>query len=144
MRCDAITVDYEPLPAVTDAEAALKPRVRRNSTTPCPDNLVLHGDAATRTPPTPAIADAEVVVRQRFVNQRMMANTVEARGSLARLRRRRTGDYTLWTNIQPTYPVRLLISLYVLGHPVQQAAGDRARRPVAARGRRATCTPTRR
>ena len=112
---DAIRVQYEPLPVVVDAEAALKegaPQLHDAA----PNNLMVHWTTGDKAAAEKAVAGAEVVVRHRFINQRMMANTVETRGSLARYDAA-TGDYTLWTNVQPTYPVRLLISLYVLGIP---------------------------
>jgi aerobic carbon-monoxide dehydrogenase large subunit len=112
---DAITVTYEPLPVVTDAEAALKPGAPQLHDA-VPNNLMLHWSTGDKAAADQAIADAEVVIQHRFVNQRMMSNTVETRGSLAQYDPS-TGDYTLWSNIQPTYPVRLLISLYVLGIP---------------------------
>jgi len=100
---------------VVDAEAALKegaPQLHDAA----PNNLMVHWTTGDKAAAEKAVAGAEVVVRHRFINQRMMANTVETRGSLARYDAA-TGDYTLWTNVQPTYPVRLLISLYVLGIP---------------------------
>jgi carbon-monoxide dehydrogenase large subunit len=112
---DAIDVTYESLPVVLDPEAAMRPGAPQLHDT-VPNNLMVHSTIGDKTATEGAIADAEVVVRHRFVNQRMMANTVETRGSVASYDAD-TGDYTLWSNIQPTYPVRLLISLYVLGIP---------------------------
>jgi aerobic carbon-monoxide dehydrogenase large subunit len=112
---DAIKVEYQVLPVVVDAEAALKsgaPQLHDS----VPNNLMVHSTTGNREAAEKAIAAAEVVVKQRFVIQRMMANTVETRGSLASFDSA-TGQYTLWTNVQPTYPVRLLTSLYVLGIP---------------------------
>ncbi|MFN8621800.1 MAG: molybdopterin-dependent oxidoreductase [Chloroflexota bacterium] len=111
----AIEVDYEPLPVVTDAIAATQegaPQLHEAA----PNNLLMHWTTGDKDAADAAIAGAEVVVKHRFVNQRMMANTVETRGSIGRFDAA-TGEYTLWTNVQPTYPVRLLISLYVLGIP---------------------------
>ena len=112
---DAIEVSYDPLPVVLDPEAAMKPGAAQLHDA-APNNLMVHSSTGDKAAAEQAIADAEVVVRHRFVNQRMMANTVETRGSVASYDAT-TGEYTLWSNIQPTYPVRLLISLYVLGIP---------------------------
>ena len=112
---EGISVSYEALPVVVDAEAALKPGAPQLHDA-VPGNLMVHWSTGDKGAVDGAIAAAEVVVRQRFVNQRMMSNTVETRGSLASYDAA-TGEYTLWSNIQPTYPVRLLISLYVLGIP---------------------------
>ncbi len=78
--CEAIRVDYEPLPAVTDPEAALAV---------CAPVLheALHGNRAFElrigNDTAEALAGAERVVRGRFVNQRIVPNTMETRGALA-------------------------------------------------------------
>ena len=120
---DAIDVTYESLPVVLDPEAAMKPGAPQLHEA-APNNLMVHSSTGDKAAAEQAIADAEVVIRHRFVNQRMMANTVETRGSLASFDAT-TGEYTLWSNIQPTYPVRLLDQPVRPRHPVQQAAGDR-------------------
>lgn len=112
---DGIQVEYEPLPVVVDAEEALKegaPQLHEA----VPGNLnayVTHGD---KDATDKAIADAEVVLRQRFRNQRMINNAIEPRGSIG-LYDESTGDYTLWTNTQIPHANRFLISQYVLGIP---------------------------
>ena len=110
-----VVVDYEPLPFVLDAEEALKegaPQLHEA----VPHNLVFRAGYGDRAQTEQAIAEAEVVVKQRLRSQRMIANTIEPRGSIGRYDAA-TGEYTLWTNVQPLYPVRLLISMYVLGIP---------------------------
>ncbi len=112
---DAIKVEYEPLPTVVDAEAALKegaPQLHEAA----PNNLLALASYGDKAVVDEAIGKSEVVVKQRFHNQRMMANTVETRGCVANYDLK-TEEYTLWTNVQPLYPVRLLISQYVLGIP---------------------------
>jgi len=111
----AIQVDYEPLPVVLDAEAAVKEGAPQLHDT-VPHNLLAHATRGDKEATDRAIANAEVVIKQRFYNQRMMANTLETRGSVAQYDPK-TDHYTLWTNVQPTYPVRLLIAAYVLGIP---------------------------
>lgn len=112
---EKIQVEYEPLPVVTDAEEALKPGAPQLHDT-VPNNLMAHGTYGDKGAVEAAVAGAEVVVRQRFHNQRMTANTIETRGAIGQYDAR-TGDYTLWTNVQPLYPVKLLITQYVLGIP---------------------------
>lgn len=110
-----ITVDYEPLPVVIDAEEAVKdgaPQLHES----VPHNLVFEASIGDRDGTEQAISTAEVVIKQRVHNQRMLANTIETRGAVGSYNRD-TGDFTLWTNVQPLYPVRLLISAYVLGIP---------------------------
>lgn len=112
---DVIKVEYEALPTVVDAEAALKddaPQLHEAA----PNNLLALASYGTKAIVDEAIGKSEVVIKQRFQNQRMMANTVETRGCMANYDAK-TGEYTLWTNVQPLYPVRLLISQYVLGIP---------------------------
>jgi carbon-monoxide dehydrogenase large subunit len=112
---DAIEVEYEPLPVVLDAEEALKegaPQIHDA----VPGNLNAHATHGDREATEKAIAGAEVVVRQRFRNQRMINNAIETRGSVG-LYDEATGDYTLWTNTQIPHANRFLISQYVLGIP---------------------------
>jgi carbon-monoxide dehydrogenase large subunit len=112
---DAIKVDYEVLPAVMDAAAAVADGAPQLHDT-VPNNLVMTAVLGEAEATEAAIGQAEVVVRETIRNQRIMANTVEARGAMATYDAT-TGDYTLWTNVQPLYPIRLLIALYVLGIP---------------------------
>lgn len=112
---DLIKVDYEPLPVVVNAEEALKPGAPQLHDT-VPNNLVMHGTYGNKEEVDKAVESAEVVVKQRIHNQRMIPNTIETRGTIASFDEK-TGDYTLWASIQPLYPIRLLISAYVLGIP---------------------------
>ena len=111
----SVRVEYEPLPAVIEAEEAVAegaPQLHDS----VPGNLVFSASIGDQAATEEAIANAEVVVSQRIRNQRIMAATVEGRGTLASYDPD-AGDYTLWTNVQPLYPIRLLIALYVLGIP---------------------------
>ena len=82
----AIEVDYEPLPVVVDAmqgdrsRRAAAPRERAQQHR--------HGldGRRRRWRPTAAIGAAEAVVRQRIVNQRLIPNPMETRGSIGQLR----------------------------------------------------------
>lgn len=112
---NAINVEYELLPVVLDAEQALKegaPQLHEA----VPNNLntyVTHGDKQAAEQ---AIANAEVVIKQRFNNQRMIHNAIEPRGSIGQYDAS-TDEYTLWTNTQIPHANRFLISQYVLGIP---------------------------
>jgi aerobic carbon-monoxide dehydrogenase large subunit len=112
---DAIKVEYQPLPVVLDGEEAVKEGAPQLHDA-VPNNLAFHAGYGDRAATEEAIANAEVVVKQRITNQRLIANTPETRGSIGQYDPT-TGEYTLWTNVQPIYPVRLLISSYVLGIP---------------------------
>ena len=113
---EAVTVDYEILDAVVDAEKATKsgaPQLHKEA----PDNVsfvweVGGGDYDA------AAKEAEVVVKHRVVNQRLVPNPMETRGVVA--------DYdagkdhiTIWTSTQIPHLVRLLFSA-VTGHPEQR------------------------
>ena len=111
----SVRVDYEPLPAVVEAEDAVADGAPQLHDT-VPGNLVLKAFLGDQAATEQAIAGAEVVVSQKIRNQRIMAATVEGRGTLASYDAT-TGDYTLWTNVQVLDPIRVAMSLYVLGIP---------------------------
>jgi carbon-monoxide dehydrogenase large subunit len=110
-----ITVDYEVLPAVTEVQAALAEGAPQLHDA-VPGNLVFNATLGDKEATDAAIAKADVVVKKTIRNQRLIANTVEARGDVADYDAT-TGEFTLYANIQPLYPVRLLTALYVLGVP---------------------------
>jgi carbon-monoxide dehydrogenase large subunit len=113
---DLIEVDYEPLPVVVDAEKAIQPgapqlheEVPQNTTFVW---KVAGGDAEK------AFREAEVVVKERIVNQRLIPNAIEPRGMVAQYNPG-SGDLTLWTATQIPHLVRLLLSM-VMGLPEQK------------------------
>jgi carbon-monoxide dehydrogenase large subunit len=109
---DLIAVEYEPLPAVVDAEAAARegaPRVhaaRRGN--------IVDGTRFTRGDAEAAFAGAEVTVSQRIVSQRMAPNPMEPRGVVAQVERG-SGALTLWTSTQLAHGVRnRIVALFKL------------------------------
>lgn len=112
---ELVMVDYEPLPAVADAEEALAagaPIVRADGT----DNVCFRwqiGDAAATDA---AFANASRVVRQRLVNQRLIPVAIEPRASLATYVRA-TDELTLWVTSQNPHVHRLIMGAFVLGIP---------------------------
>jgi carbon-monoxide dehydrogenase large subunit len=108
-----VDVDYEPLDAVTDAEQATgdgAPSVHEDA----PGNLAFDwavgaGDYEA------AAAEADVVVSERIVNQRLIPNPMEPRGIMADYNGG-TEQLTIWTSTQIPHLVRLLFAL-VTGHP---------------------------
>ena len=113
---DLIEVDYEPLPVVVDAEKAIQPgapqlheEVPQNTTFVW---KVAGGDTDK------AFREAEVVVKERLVNQRLIPNAIEPRGMVAQYNPG-SGNLTLWTATQIPHLVRLLLSL-VMGLPEQK------------------------
>lgn len=111
---EMVQVDYEELPAKTDAEEAIGCDVTIHDC--APDNVSFHwtlGDAATTDA---AFANAHVVVRQRLVNQRLIANAIEPRASLA-VYTPASDELTLYLTSQNPHVHRLLMAAFVLGVP---------------------------
>lgn len=110
-----VNVDYEPLPVVVDAEKATRrgaPQLHAEA----PNNLAFDwevggGDYAA------AVKKAEVVVKQRFINQRLIPSAMETRGVVADYNAG-TNQLTIWTSTQIPHLIRLLFSA-VTGHPEQ-------------------------
>ncbi len=111
-----VDVDYEQLPAVVDAEKATKrgaPLLHKEAPNNTAFDWSVGGgdyDAAAKK--------AEVVVKQRFINQRLIPNAMETRGVVADYNPG-TNQITLWTSTQIPHLVRLLFSA-ITGHPEQQ------------------------
>ena len=95
---DAIVVDYEPLPAVVDAEKAVAagaPQLHENA----PNNVVFEWSVGDKAGTDAAVDAAEVVVRQRIVNQRLIPNPMETRGDIGWYNPG-TDEYTIWMSSQ--------------------------------------------
>jgi aerobic carbon-monoxide dehydrogenase large subunit len=110
-----IHVDWEPLPTVVDAEAATKdgaPQLHENA----PNNIVFDWTVGDREGTDAALADADVVVRQRIVNQRLIPNSIETRGDIGWFNPG-TDEYTIWMSSQTPHIQRLLIAAFVMGIP---------------------------
>jgi aerobic carbon-monoxide dehydrogenase large subunit len=110
---DLIEVDFEPLPVVVDAEQAIQPGAPQ-----------LHDEVPNNTTFVwkvgggdidKAFREAEVVVKERIVNQRLIPNAIEPRGMVAQYTPG-SGDLILWTATQIPHLVRLLLSM-VIGIP---------------------------
>ena len=105
---DAVEVDYDPLPVVVDAFQATQkgaPQLHAD----VPGNVCFHwkvsgGDVEA------AFRDADVVVSERIVNQRLIPNAMEPRAALAQFTAS-TGEVTLWVTTQNPHIVRFLLSL---------------------------------
>ncbi|HVQ77084.1 MAG TPA: molybdopterin cofactor-binding domain-containing protein [Candidatus Binatia bacterium] len=112
---DLVQVNWDVLPSVTATEqaaAAGAPQIHEVA----PSNVAFNwqiGDAAA----TDAVfKTADVVVRKRIVNQRLVANALEPRACAARYDAA-TGDLTLWVTSQNPHVHRLLMTAFVLGIP---------------------------
>jgi carbon-monoxide dehydrogenase large subunit len=112
---EAIKVDWEPLPAVVDAEKATQPgapQLHENA----PSNVVFEWTVGDKAGTDAAIDGAEVVVRQRLVNQRLIPNPMEVRGDIGWYNPG-TDEYTVWMSSQTPHIQRLLLTAFVTGIP---------------------------
>ena len=111
---DRITVDYEVLPTSSTRRRPPEegaPQLHENA----PNNIVMHwtcGKGADEV--RAAIDQAEIKLSQRIVNQRLIPNAMETRGSIGRYDPG-TGEYTLWATSQAPHVMRLLITAFVMG-----------------------------
>jgi aerobic carbon-monoxide dehydrogenase large subunit len=110
---ELIEADYEPLKATVDPEQATKsgaPQLHEEA----PNNIAFHwtvggGDIDA------AFKNADVVVRDRIIQQRLIPTAMETRGALAHYLPA-TGELTLWNTTQNPHIVRFIMSL-VAGIP---------------------------
>jgi carbon-monoxide dehydrogenase large subunit len=110
---DLIDVEYEDLPSVVDAVAALEPGAPLLHDD-WGDNLIVelrseNGDAER------AFREAEVVVRKRLKSHRYMACPLETRGVVASVDAL-TGELTIWISVQAPHRVRTHLAA-TLGWP---------------------------
>ena len=103
----AVAVDYEPLPAVVDLEKAVEPGSPR-ANEGVPDNIGWDAEFPGGDIDA-AFEEAEVVVRQRMLQQRLVPSPMEGRAVLA--------DYdvfenhlTVWTSTQIPHFIRYFLS----------------------------------
>jgi carbon-monoxide dehydrogenase large subunit len=110
---ELIEVDYEPLPAVVDPEKAIAegaPLLHDGIDNNIAFRWTLAGGDVDK-----AFREADRVVKQRLVNQRLIPNAIECRGVVAQYQPA-TQDLTLWSSTQIAHLLRLLLAL-TLNHP---------------------------
>jgi aerobic carbon-monoxide dehydrogenase large subunit len=110
-----IDVDYEVLPAVVDAYEATQPgapQIHENA----PNNIVMDWSCGDNKATDQALKQADVVVRQHLVNQRLIPTAMEPRGAIAQYMHA-TEEYTLWLTSQAPHVHRLVLTAFVLGIP---------------------------
>jgi len=112
---DLIEVDYEPLPAVTDAKKCTEPGAPLVHDQ-CPGNLSYTWGIGDKAATEQGLKDAEHVVELELVNQRLIPTAMEPRACAAQWNAA-TGDMTVWTTSQNPHPIRLLLSAFTLGIP---------------------------
>ena len=110
---DLIEVDYEPLPAVSDLEKALEagsPVVHSQ----WDSNQAFTFECGTGDMDK-ARAEADVIVKQKFIHQRLAPIPVETRGVVARYFPGED-ELTVWSSTQIPHLLRAMLAL-VLGFP---------------------------
>lgn len=112
---EAIVVDYEPLPAVTDIQAALAPDAPKVHDG-LGDNLCYDWTIGEAAPVDAAFAKADRVARVELVNNRVIASPMETRAANAAWDRA-SDSYTLYTTSQNPHVIRLLMGAFVLQLP---------------------------
>ncbi|MBL8699153.1 MAG: xanthine dehydrogenase family protein [Alphaproteobacteria bacterium] len=111
---EAVVVDYAPLPAVADLDAALAPGaplVRDD----CPGNRAFACRFGDRDATQAALRDAAIVVRERFVIPRVAPSPMEPRACVAAFDPI-DGQYTLRAGLQDAFGTREVLGR-VLGVP---------------------------
>ncbi|MBV8940163.1 MAG: xanthine dehydrogenase family protein, partial [Solirubrobacterales bacterium] len=101
-----VVVEYEPLPVVTDPEAALEnssPLVHEQFGTNKSCEWSLGGGDLEA-----GFAEADVIVERRIVNHRIAGAAIEPRGVVAEYR---AGKLTVWSSTQVPHFLRLFLSM---------------------------------
>ncbi len=105
---DAVEVDYEPLPPVLDMDAALTDGADLvhddKGSNECFTKHYVQGDYDK------AVADSDVVVKRRFVQQRLIPSPMEPRAVVA-APMGTSGELTIWTSTQIPHVLRVVSSL---------------------------------
>ncbi len=112
---DAVAVDYDVLPAVTDGEKAVAKGAPQLHDV-APGNVAFRWSIGDKDKTDAALRGAARVVTQRLLNQRLIPNAIEPRASLASYNPA-TGDLTAWITSQNPHVHRLLMGAFVLGMP---------------------------
>ena len=116
---DAIVVEYEPLPAVVDPEAAMTgqsavlhadfPNNVALGPLPSGTGVGRRGVVVDDTAVDAAFEAAEVVIAQRMVNQRLAPSSIEARGVVAHYEPGREA-LTIWSSTQNPHILRTFVA----------------------------------
>ena len=115
---EAVTVDYRPLPAVTDAETALRadaPALHADA----PGNLCVDWELGDRAATENALAGAAHRVSMESRNQRVIVCPMEPRAALGAYDAG-SGVYTLIAGTQGVHLVRDVLARHVLKVPARQ------------------------
>jgi carbon-monoxide dehydrogenase large subunit len=111
---DLVTVDWDVKPSVTATAGATQAGAAQIHAG-APGNVAFKWELGGGDLDA-AFKSADVVVKKRIVNQRLVANAMEPRACVARFEES-TGDLTLWVTSQNPHVHRLLMCAFVLGIP---------------------------
>src|SRR2546429_3647511 len=101
---ELIEVDWEPLEVVVDGEEAVKegaPQLHEVAER----NIVMDWHCGDAEATAQALEEADVVVEQRLVNQRLVPTPMDVRGAAASYDPA-TGEYTVWMTSQCPHIMR--------------------------------------
>jgi carbon-monoxide dehydrogenase large subunit len=110
-----IEVDWEPLEVVVDPERATEegaPQLHEAAER----NIVMDWHCGDADATEKALDEAEVVVEQRLVNQRLLPTPIDVRGAIGQYEPA-AGEYTVWMTSQCPHIMRLLMTAFVFGIP---------------------------
>ena len=111
---DLVTVDWDVKPSVTATAGATQAGAAQVHAA-APGNVAFKWELGGGDIDA-AFKSADVVVKKRIVNQRLVANAMEPRACVARFEES-SGDLTLWVTSQNPHVHRLLMCAFVLGIP---------------------------
>ncbi|MCP4360996.1 MAG: molybdopterin-dependent oxidoreductase [Chloroflexi bacterium] len=112
---ELIEVDWETLDTVVNAKEATAegaPQIHENA----PNNICMQWECGDQDSVSQAINEADVVVKQLLVNQRLIPTSIEPRGAIAQYNPG-TEEYTVWLTSQAPHVHRLLMTAFVFGMP---------------------------
>jgi carbon-monoxide dehydrogenase large subunit len=112
---ERIEIEYEPLPVIVSTVRANDPDAPL-VWVDCPDNEAVFVAAGDKDGTQAAIANAAHVVRQRFVINRVTANSMETRGAVG-IYDKHEDRYVLYCGIQGPHMIRELLASQVFRLP---------------------------
>ncbi len=112
---ELLEVDYEPLPAVTDAAKAIEPGAPLVHDE-APNNISFVWELGDKAATDEAMSKADHITRLEFINQRLIPNAIEPRSAIGSYDPAKD-ELTLYTSSQNPHVIRLLLCAFVLGIP---------------------------
>lgn len=112
---ELVKVDYEILPAVTDAEEAVKAGASA-VWEECPDNICFLHKGGDENSVADAFRKADHIIKQKYKINRVMALPMEPRGCTGDYNAT-AGSYTLYTTLQGVHPYRATLATKILKVP---------------------------